>query len=128
MMVDCQTTVQRGHVKNLIAKWRRVVAFVGIASLGGCTSTVSIAPLPPEKYERLGATSGSACGILLLGDYVAAFIPIGLSERVQTAKAKAIANVPGATDLVDVSITERWYYWLVGSSRCVTVSGEAIKS
>ena len=87
-----------------------------------------MAPLPPEKYEKLGATRASDCGYLLLGDYVLAFIPIGLSERVETAKAKAIAKVPGATDLVDVSISERWYYWLIGSSRCVTVSGEAIKS
>ena len=51
-----------------------------------------------------------------------------LSDRVQTAKFRALEKVPGATDLVNVTIQEHWYYWVIGSSRCVNVSGEAIKS
>ena len=110
-------------------RWGRAAILAGAAAiLVGCASTVRLAPLPPEKYEKLGATSGDSCGVLLLGDWVAAFIPIGLSERLQSAKSSAVAKVPGATDLVNVTIEERWYYWLIGSSRCVTVSGEAIKS
>jgi hypothetical protein len=101
---------------------------VGAVALAGCATTVSLAPLPPEKYEKLGSTSGDSCGVLLLGDWVLAFIPIGLSDRVKDAKTNAVSKVPGATDLVNVTVQERWYYWLIGSSRCVTVSGEAIKS
>lgn len=111
-----------------IVRWGRSAIVAGAAALLGCVSTTSLAPMPPEKYEKLGSTSGDACGVLLLGDWFAAFIPIGLVDRVQTAKLNAIAKVPGATDLINVTIQERWYYWLIGSSRCVTVSGEAIKS
>jgi hypothetical protein len=106
----------------------RIATLVGAIALAGCATTVSLAPLPPEKYEKLGSTSGDYCGVLLLGDWVAAFIPIGLSDRIKNAKENAVAKMPGATDLVNVTIQERWYYWLIGSSRCVTVSGEAIKS
>jgi hypothetical protein len=106
----------------------RLFTLILSVCMAGCATTVSLAPLPPENYEKLGYTSGSSCGVLLLGDWVAAFIPIGLSSRVEAAKSSALANVPGATDLVNVTIQERWYYWAIGSSRCVTVSGEAIKS
>lgn len=95
---------------------------------GGCSSTVTIAPMPPEKYEVLGATSGDACGVLLVGDWFAAILPLGLSERVTKATERALAKVPGSTALVNVTVEERWYYWLIGSSRCVTVNGEAIRS
>jgi hypothetical protein len=115
-------------VNNKALRWGRSAIFAGAAAMVGCVSTTSLAPLPPEKYEKLGSVSGEACGVLLLGDWVAAFIPIGLADRVQTAKANAIAKVPGATALINVTTQERWYYWLVGSSRCVTVTGEAIKS
>jgi hypothetical protein len=112
-----------------ILRWGRAAILAGAAAaLVGCATTVSLAPLPPEKYEKLGATSGDSCGVLLLGDWFLAIIPIGLSERVRTAKSSAVAKVPGATDLINVTVEERWYYWVVGSSRCVTVSGEAIKS
>ncbi len=111
-----------------IFRFGRVATLVSAVTLGGCATTVALAPLPPEKYENLGPTSADSCGALLLGDWVLAFIPIGLSERVEAAKSSAVAKVPGATDLVNVTIQERWYYWLIGSSRCVTVSGEAIKS
>jgi hypothetical protein len=116
------------YVRKRIAGWRRVALLIGSATLVGCQSTVSIAPLPPENYAKLGSTSGSACGFLLLGDWFAAIIPVNLSDRVQTARFRALEKVPGATDLVDVTIQEHWYYWVIGSSRCVTVSGEAIKS
>lgn len=114
--------------KRILRCGRAAILGGATAALVGCASTVALAPLPPEKYEKLGSTSGDACGVLLLGDWVGAFIPIGLSDRVATAKSSALAKVPGATDLVNVTIEERWYYWLIGSSRCVTVSGEAIKS
>lgn len=94
----------------------------------GCSSTVMLAPLPPENYTVLGETDGRACGVLLLGDWYAAVLPIQLSQRVANARAKAIAKVPGATDLINVTVQENWYYWFIGSSRCVTVTGEAIQS
>lgn len=97
-------------------------------SITGCATTVAHVPLPPEKYENLGSTSGNPCGVLLLGDWALASIPIGLTERVQVAKSNPFAKEPSATDLVNVTIQERWYDWLIGSSRCVTVSSEGIRS
>ena len=97
--------------------------------LSGCSSmAVEVAPLPPEKYQKLGPTSGRACGSLILGDWVLAFIPIQLDDRVARAREQAISRVPDATDLVNVSIKEMWFYWAIGSTRCTTVFGEAIKS
>jgi hypothetical protein len=111
------------------SRWGRAALLTIVAmAMVGCTSTVALAPLPPEKYEKLGYVTGNACGHLLFGDWALAFIPIKLSERVQTARQKALAKAPGATDLMNVTITENWTYWLIGSSRCVVVSGEAIKS
>ena len=115
---------------------RSISGTLGMAILVGtsvlltaCSSmTVQVAPLPPEKYEKLGATFGKACGSLIFGDWVAAFIPIQLDDRVARARDQAISRVPGATGLVDVSIKDSWFYWALGSTRCTTIYGEAIKS
>ena len=83
-------------MNNRILRWGRAAILAGAAAaLVGCASTVALAPLPPEKYEKLGSTSGDACGVLLLGDWFLAFIPIGLSDRVKTARSSALAKVPG---------------------------------
>jgi hypothetical protein len=37
-----------------------------------------------------------------------------------------VASVPGATALIDVTMQEDWYWWFIGTARCVTVKGEAI--
>ncbi len=52
---------------------------------------------------------------------------MGLDSRIQRAYDRALASVPGATGLVDVTIEESWYWWLLGTSRNVTITGEAIK-
>ncbi len=52
---------------------------------------------------------------------------MGLNSRVERAYADAVASVPGATALVNVTMQENWYWWFLGTTRCVTVSGEAIK-
>jgi len=75
----------------------------------------------------LGKATGSACGshgILLSGYY---FIPMGLNSRDERAYKNAVDSVPGATGLVNVTIQEDWYWWLIGTAHCVKVTGEAIK-
>ena len=111
---------------------RRRKTFLGAGVLsmfvGGCASPfVTVAPTPPEKYERLGAAEGRNCGALLVLASAYNFIPAGLNDRVAAAYQSAVASVPGATALVNVTYQEDWYWWLIGSSRCVTVKGEAIK-
>lgn len=50
-----------------------------------------------------------------------------LNSRVERAYAGAVQSVPGATGLVNVTMKENWFWWVLGSTRCVTITGEAIR-
>jgi len=98
------------------------------AALAGCSSGfTNIAPEPPQQQTRLGKASGSACGSLGLFGTATNFVPMALNSRVERAYGEAVASVPGATALTDITMKEDWVWWLVGTSRCVTINGEAIK-
>lgn len=97
-------------------------------SLAGCASTpVTVAPAHSTAYRDLGPAKGSACGSLLLLATAYYFIPAGLNSRVERAYNEALQSVPGATSLVDVKMQEDWYWFLVGTMRCVTITGEAVQ-
>ena len=99
-----------------------------VALLGGCASGFTkVAPALPESYQSLGPTKGTACGSmgLLATAYYA--IPMGINSRVENAYSDALAKVPGATALTNVTMQEDWFWWLIGTARCVTISGEAVK-
>jgi hypothetical protein len=101
---------------------------IGATALTGCASGLTtVAPTPPAEYSRLGSTKGSACGSLGIVATAYYFVPMGINDRVERAYKEAVAGVPGATGLVDVTIKEDWYWWVIGTARCVTVTGEAIK-
>jgi hypothetical protein len=96
--------------------------------VGGCTSGfTTIASKPPKKYEKLGPVSGSASGSLGVLGAAYNFIPMGLNFRVEQAYEEALKSVPGATGLIDVTYQESWFWWIIGTNRTVTISGEAIK-
>lgn len=106
----------------------RIFAIAAAAALAGCASNFTpIAPEPPPNATRLGQATGSACGSLglLVAPYYV--IPIDLNTRTETAYRLAVASVPGATGLVDVTIREDWYWWLLATKRCVAITGEAVK-
>ena len=108
----------------------RITACLAVAAvmLGGCASEFTkVAPQPPEKYERLGPATGSACGSLMILATAYNFIPVMLNSRVERAYADAVASVPGATSLVDVTMSEDWFWWVLGTARCVTIRGEAVR-
>lgn len=96
--------------------------------LAGCASTpATVAPMPPAKYQVLGKAEGQGCGslgVLATAWYV---LPIGLNDRVERAYREAVASVPGATALINVSIVEDWNWWLIGTARCVRITGDAIR-
>jgi hypothetical protein len=106
-----------------------VAALLGsLPLMGGCASGLtSIAPQPPAKYEKLGPATGKATGSLGILSTAYYFIPMGLNTRVQRAYDNAVASVPGATGLIDVTFDESWFWWVIGTGRTVTVSGEAIR-
>lgn len=96
--------------------------------LGACASGFTkVSPTPPNNYQSLGQTSGKACGSLGIVATAYYAIPMGLNSRVENAYIDALNNVPGATSLTNVTMQEDWFWWLIGTARCVTVSGEAIK-
>jgi hypothetical protein len=105
-----------------------ILALVASAMLAGCASGfTTVAPTPPQQFSRLGKATGSACGSLGILFTAYNFIPMGINSRVKNAYDNAVASVPGATGLMDVTIQENWYWWFIGTSRCVTITGEAIK-
>ena len=113
---------QYGSCKRLLS-----VVAAG-ALLGGCASGfVNVAPTAPAQYAHLGPATGSACGSLGVLSTPYYVVPMGLNSRVERAYANAVASVPGATALLNVTVQENWYWWLIGTSRCVTITGEAIK-
>jgi hypothetical protein len=83
--------------------------------------------VPPANYEKLGHATGDATGSIGLGPTSLNFIPLGLNSRVQNAYDNALKSVPGATALIDVTYQESWFWWVLGTARKVTISGEAIK-
>lgn len=96
--------------------------------LGACASGFTkVSPTPPGNYQSLGPTTGKACGSLGLVATAYYAIPIGLNSRVENAYIDALNKVPGAKALTNVTMQEDWYWWLIGTARCVMVSGEAIK-
>lgn len=98
------------------------------ACLSGCASDFyNIAPRTPQNFEKLGPAHGRACGYMMIWDAATNFIPINLSERTENAYKEALASVPGATALVNVTMQEEWYWWAFGTTRCVVIIGEAIR-
>jgi len=111
-------------------KARAIIFGVILLILIGCASDFkNVAPLPPEKYEKLGQVTGTACGSLVSPAAATAyyFIPIKLNSRVERAYEQALQGAPGATGLIDVTIDEQWFWWILGTARCVTITGEAIR-
>jgi hypothetical protein len=114
---------------------RKVKSMLFISSLlvcvlfvGGCTSgLITIAPQPPAQYEKLGPATGKATGSIGVLGTATNFIPMALNSRVYRAYDSAVASVPGATGLIDVTLDESWFWWVIGTARTVTISGEAIR-
>ncbi len=104
------------------------IFLVYVLSLIGCASQyTTIALKPPAHYEKLGHASGSATGSLGILGTAYYFIPMGINDRVGIAYERALQSVPGATSLINVTYEESWYWWVIGTARKVTISGDAIR-
>jgi hypothetical protein len=94
----------------------------------GCSSQQTmIFPNPPPHYEVLGHAQGSASGSLGILDTTAYFIPMGINGRTARAYKNALSSVPGATSLINVTIQESWWWWVIGTGRTVSITGDAIR-
>lgn len=96
--------------------------------IGGCSSGLTrISAGPSDGYQKLGQVEGKSCGALGVAGTAYYFIPLGLNGRYERAYHEAVAKAPGATGLIDVTLSEDWFWFAIATARCVTVSGEAIK-
>lgn len=94
----------------------------------GCSSTrTTIFPRPPKSYEVLGPAEGSASGALGILGTAYYFIPMGINGRTERAYEDALSSVPGATALINVTLEESWYWWVIGTTRKVKITGDAIR-
>ena len=111
--------------------YRIRILILGIAAgvlLVGCASGFTkIAPRPPDKFERLGKVEGSSCGTMLILSTAYNFIPAMLNERVENAYQDALSKAPGAMGLINVTYQENWLWWVIGTTRCTTITGEAVR-
>ena len=94
----------------------------------GCSSKeVVLEKIPPKNYETLGKAKGTGNGSLGLLATAYYFVPMGINTRVESAYDDAQASVKDSTGLVNVTFQEDWFWWVIGTNRKVTISGDAIK-
>jgi len=111
---------------RLLAKHQLLA--LGLAASAGCSSGwVDLSPVPPASYAKLGPAEGEACATYFLALPWHQFLAFGASDRLVRARDAAIASVPDATGLVNVTLQERWAYWGLFSRRCAIVCGDAIR-
>jgi hypothetical protein len=105
-----------------------ILLLMVLAVATACSSDwVDLSPLPRTPYEKLGPAEGEACALSFLALPWHQFFQLGATDRLERARADAIASVPGATGLIDVTLQEHWTYWVLFSRRCAVVRGEAVK-
>ncbi|MDD2651683.1 MAG: hypothetical protein PHX44_01370 [Sulfurimonas sp.] len=94
----------------------------------GCSSKeVVLEKVPPKNYEVLGKAEGTGSGSLGLLGTAYYFVPMGLNTRVENAYDDALESVEGSTGLMNVTFQEDWYWWVIGTNRKVTITGDALK-
>ena len=105
---------------------RTIILLTCIVSITGCSSGFkTISPnlaKHPHNIETLGHVTGHACGSILFD-----LIPISENSRVENAYNNALSKRPGATGIINTTLDENWFWWYLGTTRCVTIEGEAIK-
>lgn len=96
----------------------RITLVALVTACVACTGPrIKIAPEPAGEYRTTTTGRGSACGFNLFG-----VIPIAVNGRAQRAYDEAL-HTTGGVGLVDVKVTERWYYAVVGNIYCTDIEG-----
>ncbi len=88
----------------------------------GCSSVPKrMGALPDKKYEVIGRGKESAGGFMLLQ-----FIPIMHNNKIERAYEAAVKQCSG-DDLINLTISERWFWAYIGNGYRTTIEGDVIK-
>lgn len=103
--------------------WTGLACAVLLLVMTACHSTPLVIPTAPVRAneQRLGIGEGSSTGIMLFQ-----FIPINQNDRFVEAYRAALAQ-SGGTRLVDVTITERWFWAWVLNGYIFHVKGTGVQ-
>ena len=100
---------------------RRLALLLATMLLGCAGPFVHVSAAPSAEPRAGGLTSGSACGMMVLG-----LVPIGMTDRTARAYDEA-GRQAGTTALTDTAISTHWYFAGVGTVHCVDVDGTAVR-
>lgn len=98
-----------------------IVSLLMIISFGCASTPLKISNLKPGNYEVLGEGEGTATGIMLFQ-----LIPIGQNKRFVNAYEKAV-NSKGGDALIDMEISEQWFWAYILNAYETTVKGTVVK-
>lgn len=88
---------------------------------------VPVSEAPAAGSKVVGRATGTACGSMLIYASAYNFIPVLLNSRVERARERALASVPGASALTNTTVSEYWYFWVIGRTLCTTLEGDAVQ-
>lgn len=113
------------HLEPLEEAMKRLAGLMGVflvLTVTACNSiplTIPSAPVGPNE-QRLGTGEGRSTGFMVLG-----FIPINQNSRFVVAYQEALTQ-SGGTRLVDVTISERWFWAYVLNGYIFQVRGTGV--
>jgi hypothetical protein len=109
----------------MITRCLRAAALVGVlfvfTACTGRTYTMAQVDLDPSRYERMGEAEIKTTGLMLFS-----LIPIQQTNKIERA-ANYIIEQKGGDDLVNISVTESWFWAYVLNGYQVTMSGTVVK-
>lgn len=104
------------------SKVTSLIAIAACTLMVGCSSVpLRMGPVPGKEYEVVGKGNANAGGFMLFQ-----FIPIMHNDKIQRAYTAAV-NQRGGDDLLNPTITERWFWAYIGNGYRTTIEGDVIR-
>ena len=101
---------------------KAVLVCAPLALLVGCSSLPTrIGAIPEKKYDVIGKGKANGGGFMLFH-----FIPIMHNDKVARTYKAAVAQQKG-DDLINIVITENWFWAYIGNGYRTTIEGDVIK-
>ncbi len=93
-----------------------------VVILSGCSSVPKrTGAVQGREYDVLGKATGSAGGFMLFQ-----VIPIGHNMKIENAYNNAV-NAKNGDDMINLTISESWYWAYIGNGYKTTIEGDVIK-